>query len=54
MRTTNCYKISESKSNPKCKTSNEQCEVCIHAKLTKTLSRHVERINERLDLIYVT
>ena len=35
-------------------TSNEQCEVCIHAKLTKTLSLHVERINERLDLIYVT
>ena len=37
---------------PKCKTSKEKCEVCVHAKLTKMPSHHVERTNKPLNLIH--
>ena len=37
---------------PKCKTSKQKCEVCVHAKLTKTPSPRVERTNKPLDLIH--
>jgi len=37
---------------PKFKTNQEKCEVCVHAKLSKTPSPRVERTIEPLGLIH--
>ena len=49
------YKIMRKMQNmnliPKFKTNQEKCEVCVHAKLTKTPSPRVERTTEPMNLI---
>ncbi|KAL1214091.1 Retrovirus-related Pol polyprotein from transposon TNT 1-94 [Cardamine amara subsp. amara] len=37
---------------PKCKINKDKCEVCVHAKLTKTPSPQVQRTTEPLGLIH--